>query len=51
MPVIDAFEQQFMTLVELESLTGELYEQTTEKLDKIDFDAIGFETVLNETAL
>ena len=51
MPVIDAFETQFMQMVELDVLTGELYEQTTAELGTIQFDAITFESVLNENAL
>ena len=33
MPELDSFETQFMTMIDLNEFTGELYEQATQDLE------------------
>lgn len=49
---IDPFEMQLLQILDLETIMqGDFYEEATAELETIAFDAIIFESRLNENAL
>lgn len=50
-PQIDAFEQEFLTMIGQEDFGGEMYESMVQDLETIQFNSFDFETRMSENCL